>query len=225
MKPYYEQDGITIYHGDCRDWLASVPDCLRFDCLLTDPPFGIGFSEYISHVDSSDGYEQIIHAVMFSESLVRDGWAVVFQPPSKAWEWSKRIARHYRLIACCKSFGQIFPGHGPAWRTDYALVWKVGEPRTPSSGGERGKDHVFSDTANTTNRPEHPCPRPLEQIKHLVKWFTLPGFSILDPFMGSGTTLVAAKNLGRRAIGIEIEERYCEIAAKRLSQQVLNLAD
>ena len=71
----------------------------------------------------------------------------------------------------------------------------------------------------------HPCPRPLNGMKYLVECFCPPSGLVVDPFMGSGTTLVAAKDLGRRAIGIEIEERYCEIAAKRLAQEVLPLTE
>ncbi|KKK85110.1 hypothetical protein LCGC14_2776570, partial [marine sediment metagenome] len=69
----------------------------------------------------------------------------------------------------------------------------------------------------------HPCSRALGHFRWLVSWWSLPGETILDPFMGSGTTLRAAKDLGRKAIGIEIEERYCEIAAKRCSQSVMRL--
>jgi DNA modification methylase len=68
----------------------------------------------------------------------------------------------------------------------------------------------------------HPCSRAMKHTQFLVRWWSEPGETILDPFAGSGTTLIAAKNLGRRAIGIEIEERYCEIAAKRLSQEVFD---
>ena len=86
-----------------------------------------------------------------------------------------------------------------------------------------GRPSVIQSNA-VSERNGHPCPKPVEWMLWLVKWVSLEDETILDPFMGSGTTLVAAKQLGRRAIGIEIEERYCEIAANRLRQEVLEFA-
>lgn len=79
------------------------------------------------------------------------------------------------------------------------------------------------DTDSTGKQADHPCPRKITHAAFLVKWWSEPEDTVLDPFAGSGTTLVAAKQLGRKAIGIEINERYCEIAAKRLAQEVLDL--
>jgi site-specific DNA-methyltransferase (adenine-specific) len=79
--------------------------------------------------------------------------------------------------------------------------------------------------AETSEKNGHPCPKPLGLMRWLVARVSKPNETVLDPFMGSGTTLLAAKDMGHRAIGIEIEERYCEIAAKRLSQEVLPLED
>ena len=217
MKPYYEQDGVTIYHGDCLH--VPIVPC---DALLSDPPYGIGFSEYESHKDHEATYGDILDRVFRWEWCVKDGWCGVFQPAPRVREWADRIQRDFRVWACCKDFGQVFKSIGPAWRTDFFLFWKAGDPRTPSDGVQKGRDWSFHSTANTRNRPEHPCSRPIGQMRDIVSALTVEGQIIVDPFMGSGTTLVAAKNLGRRAIGIEIEERYCEIAAKRLSQTVMD---
>lgn len=217
MKPYYDQDGITIYHGDCRD----VP-IVSADALISDPPYGIGFSEYASHVDSASGYDSILERLWRWEAAVENGWCGVFQPSPLVREWHRRIPKEFRLWACCKDFGQVFSSTGPAWRTDFFLFWENGDVETPSTGPTKGRDWSFCTTANTRHRPDHPCSRPLGHIIDIVGALTIAGHVIVDPFMGSGTTLIAAKQLGRRAIGIEIEERYCEIAAKRLAQQVID---
>jgi site-specific DNA-methyltransferase (adenine-specific) len=81
----------------------------------------------------------------------------------------------------------------------------------------------MTDASNDGKQADHPCPRKVRHVEWLVQWWSEPDDTVLDPFMGSGTTLLAAKNLGRRAIGIEIEERYCEDAARRCSQEVLDL--
>jgi site-specific DNA-methyltransferase (adenine-specific) len=123
-------------------------------------------------------------------------------------------------VAYPKTFVQILKGRGPIKATDFALAWPIGEPLTPRG---HGRDWCVSETSDMTQRPDHPCPRPPAQMLHAVDTFSVAGQLVLDPFCGSGTTLWAAKNLGRRAIGIEIEERYCEIAARRCAQEVLNL--
>ena len=100
------------------------------------------------------------------------------------------------------------------------MVYLFGPP-PPSVPGGRVVPGIFRDHTSDGKQADHPCPRKLGHVTWLVDKWSAPGEMILDPFMGSGTTLRAAKDLGRRAIGIEIEEKYCEIAAKRLSQRVL----
>jgi site-specific DNA-methyltransferase (adenine-specific) len=93
------------------------------------------------------------------------------------------------------------------------------DPYLATGKGRRPNGFTWN---NATEENGHPCPKPLPVIKWIVSRVSLEGETIIDPFMGSGTTLRAAKDLGRKAIGIEIEERYCEIAAKRMSQEVMN---
>jgi site-specific DNA-methyltransferase (adenine-specific) len=219
LAPYYDHAGIQIFHGDCRDILPHLP---KVDLVLTDPPYGIGFAEYASYQDKQEGYVEFIWGVTAeAESHVRDGWVCVFQTAKKCREWHEIFPREYRIIACPKTFVQIFKVTGPTWATDYALLWPVGKPRQKG----KGRDWFVSDTANMRFDRGHPCARPLAQMRYLTESLSETGDLIFDPFMGSGTTLVAAKNLNRRAIGIEIEERYCEIAAKRLEQEVFDFGE
>ena len=222
MTPYYQDSACTIYHGDCRDWLGNLPKCFRVDAAITDPPYGIGFSEYLSHNDSPEGYEQFIwHICEQLESHIEIGWMCVFQAAKRAREWSSMFPREWRLLSCAKTFVQMHPVTGPTWATDYALIWPIGKP--PQRG--KGRDWKVSDTANMRFDRGHPCARPLDQMQFVVNGLSEIGQVVLDPFMGSGTTLRAAKDLGRKAIGIEIEERYCEIAAKRLAQEVFDFEE
>lgn len=221
MKPYYEHAGITIYHGDCREVLPT----LDYDCVLTDPPYGIGYD-----TDSSR-----------------------FTRKASAW-WSNTdtslSTNAPRVVGDKQAFDPTPWVSGPAilWGANhYAdklaasggwLVWDkrlgvedVAEKGWPMSEAElawtnvRGSVRVFRNLWSGLLRSEekgkhhHPTQKPLALMKWCIGF--LPEGTILDPFMGSGTTLRAAKDLGRRAIGIEIEERYCEIAAKRLAQEIL----
>ena len=218
ITPYYQHAGITIYHGDCREILPLLGNV---GMLLVDPPYGIGYAKYESHRDDPGEYPQLLKdSISVAERLVTDGWCCVFQTAKLAHRWGEWFGDKWRLVALPKTFVQILPGIGPTWATDYALVWPVGTPTTERG---KGRDWFVCETSDMSKRPKgHPCPRPLNGIRYLVEVFSSPGDVILDPFMGSGTTLVAAKQLYRNAIGIEIEERYCEIAAKRLSQEVFD---
>ena len=219
MKPYYEEAGIVIYHGDCRLVLPTLP---KVALVLTDPPYGIGFGEYESYKDDPKGYREFVWGITEEcERHVDLGWVCIFQTAKKCREWHEIFPREWRLIACPKTFVQIFKVTGPTWATDYALVWPIGKP--PQTG--KGRDWKVSNTANMQFHRGHPCARPLEQVRYIADCLSEHDNLILDPFMGSGTTLVAAKQLGRRAIGIEIESKYCDIAIERFRQQVLPFGD
>ena len=216
-KPYYEHAGITIYHADCRDIL---PHLETVEAVVTDPPYGIGF-RYPTHDDSPEEYWNVVEAVFTAERLVESGRVAVFQTAKRAPSWGGDWPRDFRPIAIGKGFAQMFPSDVQA-STDYVLWWKVGSPEPLERPRPRDWFQT-NETANMVDRPDHPCPRGIETMRHVVKCVSGPGMTILDPFMGSGTTLRAAKDLGRKAIGIEIEEKYCEIAAKRMAQEVLSL--
>ena len=221
MKPYYEHAGVTIFHGDCRDVLPS----LSFDVVVTDPPYGVGFhGKSTKHTAASGvGYtmfddcpayiRDVVVPVVFS--LVSAGARVVLTPGLRnVWLYPEPAA-----------MGTIFYPSGAGngrwgFTCSQPILYYGPDPYLANGLGSRPDSFSSTEPAAPNG---HPCPKPIGTMKWLVTKASLPGETVVDPFSGSGTTLEAAKNLGRRAIGVEIEERYCEIAAKRLEQEVLPL--
>lgn len=208
LTPYYDDGTVVIYHGDCQDVLPRLG---AVDLVLTDPPYGVGFKYGDRYTDGDKQYAEWIKVVF--DALVPLSGVIMLTPGIRnVW---------------------LYP---PA---TWVLCWaKPGSPRRSDLGGFNewepilmyGKRRIYNDFKrlpawNNTSKDtgDHPCPKPINLFRWLVEQGSDPGHIVLDPFMGSGTTLRAAKDLGRRAIGIEIEERYCEIAARRLSQEVLQL--
>ena len=220
-RPYYEHAGVTIYHADCRDVLPLV----SADVVVTDPPYGVSFSGKSTKHTGSDGV----------------GYSILDDSPGYVSEVVVQVVND-----CIRHVGRVVLTPGTRSMFRYPEPNGVGAIFFPSGAGfgrwgftcsqpifYYGKDPYLAkglgmrpDSFSTTVSAEkngHPCPKPLSVMLWLVNKASLEGECVLDPFMGSGTTLHAAKELGRRAIGIEIEERYCEIAANRLSQEVLAL--
>lgn len=230
MKPYYEQDGITIFHGDCREILPTIEHGIA-DLILTDPPYGIDFDYGDGHDDDPVAYPSFIWSVIESaERLLKPGGAVVcFQSATNARKWVDWFPRDWRLIALPKTFVQMRPTL-LQWATDYVLYWHV-EGKT-ASGFREWQPGVSRDwfVSTLTNIPrshllkQHPCPRPIDLVSYLIGCLCPPGGLVVDPFGGSGTTARAAMDLGRRAVVIELEQRYCDLAVRRLAQQVLPIA-
>lgn len=208
LKPYYSHAGITIYHGDCREILPQLP---KADLCLTDLPYGNG-TDYGCFNDSPENVQRLISDAipairqMAVVTLVTPGISNLFFYPRPDW-----------ILCWCHPGGN---NSGPWGFISWQPILAYGkDPYLAACEGRR--PDTFIRTTFEQNHFEHPCPKPID----VWKWFLARGSaknsdSIVDPFMGSGTTLRAAKDLGRRAIGIEIEEKYCEIAAKRLSQEV-----
>lgn len=199
MKPYYDHAGITIYHGDCREALPNV----KVDAIVTDPPYGLG-DKWSGGTWASD---EMYKDARRWDSSTFNGLEAIVAKAGEAIVWG---GNYYSLppsrcwLAWEKS--QRMPT-----MADIELAWTNLD--MPSKSWIEGR--------NPDGKRLHPTQKPLS----LMKWCLgfVESSTIVDPFAGSGTTLVAAKNLGLHAIGIEIEERYCEIAAKRLSQEVLPL--
>jgi DNA modification methylase len=210
MKPYFEQDGIQIYHGDFRELLPRLP----WGLILTDPPYGIG-------LDYGAGYEDTFeNALILVKELIKIQLTRSTMLAFSVGTYDMEIAL-YRLDP------------PPTWRicwykdpqsTYTPIGWKDWEV-VPVYGGDnpwrRAHDyfHCHPDISNSVN---HPCPKPLGFYTKLISLLALEGDIIIDSFMGSGTSLEAARFMGHKAIGIDINERYCEVAAKRLEQGMLD---
>lgn len=211
MKPYYEDGAVTIYHGDCREVAPAMGNDFA---LVADPPYGMNWDGRVSIGPNGQGrtgtrswsYGKTVH-----------GDSEPFDPS----EWLR-----YPSVTLwgCNHYANLLPiGTTLVWvkRYDPAFGSYLSDAEVAWSKGGHGV-YCFRDTGYKSEGREHPTQKPLSLMEWCVSR-TPMGLSVLDPFMGSGTTLVAAKNLGRQAIGIEIEERYCEIAAQRCSQEVLAL--
>jgi DNA modification methylase len=207
MMPYYERGGITIYHGDCREVLPQID--ARPDAIIADPPYNVG----VNYGAITDDYPDETYEAWCAEwmALCRDlCWkTVVFPGHGNLGMWWR--IRKPSAVGCWLKIG----GGGRS-----LLGVEEWEPWLYWCGdrGALGGSSVVRARCHTEDNG-HPCPKPVHLLTALIT--KLRADLVLDPFMGSGTTLVAAKDLGRKAIGIEIEERYCEIAARRLSQEVL----
>lgn len=222
VKPYYEEPGIVIYNGDCRDIL---PKLHPVDLLLTDPPYGVNLGDHEGAKDNRPDHVLIKGHYLSYEDSFENLRSVVIPAIGVALSKATRgivfcAGQHVTEYPKPQGIGGIyFPaaqGRNSWGFTSLATALLYG----PGCRVELGsKATVFSSVA-ASEKNGHPCPKPLNAMKYFVNLGSEIGNSILDPFMGSGTTLVAAKELGRRAIGIELEEKYCEIAAKRLSQEV-----
>ena len=206
MKPYFSKDGQTIYHGDCRDILPQLP---KVDLVLTDPPYAIDYN-YASYEDSSDALDLLVDDVI---PVLRQKSAVVFLSSGVQNMW--KYPEPDWVLAWTYWPGQILCKWGfNAWQP--ILVYGADPYLKNRKGGRDDCIHKPGKREDTG----HPCTKPLGAwIRLLNRGSVFLKDIILDPFMGSGTTLVAAKQLGRKAIGIEIEEKYCEIAAKRLTEE------
>jgi len=212
---YYEDDSVTIYHGDCREIIPTLPSV---DLVLTDPPYGIGVTgmqlgtgSHKWHRGEWDNDRPDLRPVLIAayHCIWGGNYFTDQLEPVESWlVWIKRSER-FDSDRYIGSFSVV----EMAW-TDYG-----GKPKTKHhnwDGGMRAGDSSNRDFL-------HPTQKPLELMRWCISGAPNDPQIILDPFMGSGTTLRAAKDLGRKAIGIEIEERYCEIAAKRMSQSVMAL--
>jgi site-specific DNA-methyltransferase (adenine-specific) len=214
VKPYYEDGSVTIYHGDCRELMEEgIGSPFEVDMLLTDPPYGINLQTNYSKLSgSTKNYKPV------------EGDAVPFDPAPllayrKAVLWG---ANHYHLRLPEGGGWLVWDkreGSGSNMFADAEVAWC--SFKTPI----RLYSHLWGvNRRSEKNRWLHPTQKPVALMRWVLEKWTEPGQMIFDPYMGSGPVAEACRDLDRRYIGIEMEEEYCEVAAQRFDQGVLDLA-
>lgn len=220
VTPYYADDLVTLFLGDCRE----VADWLAADVLVTDPPYGRGWKQGRTKNNGRHAWDDYHPGIAGdSDTATRDAalamWgerhSVVFGDLMLAPPQGVKQVLGYRKSPAAGTKG-AFGG----FRRDLEAIYLVG----PWRGGLGGRTSVLASQgrAFVQTRYGHPHAKPVDVMEALIS--ACPPGVIADPFAGAGSTLVAARNLGRRAIGVEISEEYAEKAARRLSQGVLEAA-
>lgn len=239
VKPYYEDDLVTLYHGDSRDVMAGMGDT-SVNAVITDPPYSENTHKNARSNSSSarkrsnrvlSGIRKdfgSISAEGLKSSLtecgrVSSGWVIATLDYHHAFTYEESPPDGLRLMRLgvwlkTDPMPQISGDRpAPGWET-IAYLHRSDRRSKWNGGGKHGNWYGPKEHAG-----QHPTAKPAAMIENWVRLFTNHGDTILDPFAGSGTTLLAAKNEGRRSIGVELDEAYCEVIAKRLSQEVFDL--
>ena len=228
MKPYFEEKGITVYQGDCLDVLKEIPVNVP-QSIVTDPPFAFtgGISNGMTSIASDQFFvhwwNDVAKAIMRvmredasgfiwcdwrTANLIANGFS---RGDYSKWRVSQMLHHHREMI-----------GQGKPFRSTVDMIAYFRGPKNKAETIPNTTPNFISSYWYYGKHPHHPSEKSLEIASKLVGWCE---GDILDPFMGSGTSLVAAKMAGRNAIGIEMEEKYCEVAAKRLQSTVRSLED
>ena len=216
MKPYYREPNITIYNGDCLEVMKEIPD-KSIDCVIADPPYGLNYLS--NHYKYGNPHTKI------------ENDDKLFIPIIGLWHKLKITGSMY-----------VFYSHKKPLISDNIkniIIWVKNNWTAGDLKGDYGnqyeclafmpksffklKSKRYSNVWNFDREiPKyHPTQKPTSIINRIIKSATNKGDTILDPFLGSGTTARACKDLGRKCIGIEISKKYCDIAVQRLAQEVL----
>lgn len=201
-RPYYEDNWVTIYNCDSLDILQTINE---IDLVLTDPPYGVAFGDTW---DKSIPLPEKWLYPLFGKAktiLITPGNGNFYFYPNPKW-----VLSWFRPASVQRARGSSCFSH---WEP----ILLYGENLFPYDA-----KRINANTGTGQVKDFHECPKPLDLFKWLIVNSKIDGI-VVDPFMGSGTTLLAAKELNMKAIGIEINEKYCELAATRLSQEVMDL--
>lgn len=221
MNPYYQDNSVTLYHGDCREILPTLG---KFDLLLTDPPYGVKRDKGFEGFEGFGGFGKPIARRRFED----DTWDSV-RPDKETFNLLLQSSKS-ALIWGGNFFADLLP------RSTHWIFWDKlqtmptfgdGELAWTNSSRKSVKKITVEYNGLIGKEAEryHPTQKPLKLIVRCIDEYSDIDHTILDPFAGSGTTGRAAKDLGRKCVMIEREEKYCEIAAKRMLQECFNFEE
>lgn len=231
MTPYYSDDAVTIYHGDALDVMADIRTG-SVDAVVTDPPYVIGAVSAGNMSSKAGGWQDMMNSALWFAAWYREVDRVL-SSSGVFWtfcNWRSlpvvmRAALDAQMpVTSCAVWDKqwIGPGGPQGLRPSYEMIALLCQQGFAVKN--RGIADVIAHKVGSYKASGHPAEKPLGLLARLLEISDLSaGALVVDPFLGSGTTLRAAKNAGLRGIGIESEERYCEIAAKRMAQEVLDL--
>ncbi len=214
-QPYFQNELVTLYHGDCLE----ITEWLEADVLVTDPPYGQAYKSNMDRGSRTNWHDAIVgDDTTASRDAVIELWgderaALVFG----TWKVEKPTRTKQTVIwdkTPCGFMGDLSIPFGSAHEEIYCLG-KNGWTGTREASIVKAQMLMSADKA----RPDHPTPKPIGLMEKLI---TKTLGTVADPFAGSGATLLAARNLGRKVIGVELEEKYCELIANRLSQEAFD---
>ena len=223
--PYYADDLVTIYHGDCRE---IVPDLGRVDAVVTDPPFFMPAAHFQSRVKWQRSWGDVsvlgtFWAAMLDVMMPRlkeTGHFVTFCNGDSYPVFYPEMYRRFDVLKCLV-WDKGHVGLGRIWRHQHELAIAARWAESFVNIGGKLHSDVIRVSATPSADRDHPVEKPPGLLRAIIEPITPVSGVVLDPFMGGGSTLIAARDLGRKAIGIETEERYCEIVAKRFCQGTL----
>jgi len=229
MSVYYKDDFVTLYYGDC---LTEHWEWTEADVLVTDPPYGMSYVDRQGSSIANDESLDARNGALAAWASEQDAWgddrpAIVFG----TWKVERPSGTRQVIIWDKSGGGGTVGSPASPWAYSHEEIYILGSwPKLPPGGrrregGEPSRESGVLRAANfntrkNAGRPDHPTPKPVGLMEMLIA--KCPPGVIADPFAGSGATLVAAKNLRRQVVGVELEERYCEIIAKRLAQDVFD---
>lgn len=239
----YDRDGIVLIRGNCLDVLPTLGPV---DHVITDPPYSrdlyLSFRTNKGARGSDRGYATENHRALASESIgavddvyagvapefarLARRWIIVFHDAESGHLWREVLGDLYVRAGVWVKVNPVpqISGDRPAQGFESMTIAHAKGAKRWNGGGQPAVWRYPSANGKSHGRPDHPCPKPLPLMIKLIEQFTDPGDTILDPFCGSGTTLVAARDLGRKAIGMEISEEYAETAVRILEHGVKGAA-